>query len=383
MPFWHVDAGAALMLVLLAAIEEGLACGVYGVPVEEERTLRELLAIPDDLTHRRRRHRRPAGRPDPGWSRARACSRGARRRLDEVVGGTVDVVGGLLAPASARRSTSTRVAAAAGAAPRLPRRRAESPDRARRRGGGLPRCARQRHPVHVRAPADRARARPRRRRRSSTACSRELGVEDGGAALERRPDPSRQRDLEPPADAGRGRGGRRRSSTSCPRARAIAVGRLAGEARGAVRPPPVARRRRRVRGRAPPARSAAAAGFRYNRPPAGTLSAPSLQPMKTYSAKPGEVTREWYLVDAEGQDARPARDADRRHAPRQAQAAVHPARRHRRLRRRRERREDRGHRQQARPEAVLPPLRLSRAACAAGRSASSSTAGRPRCSASR
>ena len=24
------------------------------------------------------------------------------------------------------------------------------------------------------------------------------------------------------------------------------------------------------------------------------------QPMKTYSAKPGEITREWYLVDAEG-----------------------------------------------------------------------------------
>ena len=36
-PFWFVDAGAALMLILLAAIDEGLAAGVYGVPVEEER----------------------------------------------------------------------------------------------------------------------------------------------------------------------------------------------------------------------------------------------------------------------------------------------------------------------------------------------------------
>jgi large subunit ribosomal protein L13 len=33
------------------------------------------------------------------------------------------------------------------------------------------------------------------------------------------------------------------------------------------------------------------------------MSAPffdEAQPMKTYSAKPGEITREWYLVDAEG-----------------------------------------------------------------------------------
>jgi FMN reductase [NAD(P)H] len=49
-PFWHVDAGAALMLVWLAAIEEGLAAAVYGVPVEDDARLRELLGIPDDLT---------------------------------------------------------------------------------------------------------------------------------------------------------------------------------------------------------------------------------------------------------------------------------------------------------------------------------------------
>jgi FMN reductase [NAD(P)H] len=49
-PFWHVDAGAALMLLLLAAIDEGLAAGVYGVPVEDDSRWRELLAIPDELT---------------------------------------------------------------------------------------------------------------------------------------------------------------------------------------------------------------------------------------------------------------------------------------------------------------------------------------------
>ena len=49
-PFWHVDAGAALMLVLLAAIEEGLAAGVYGVTVEDDARWRELLKLPGDLT---------------------------------------------------------------------------------------------------------------------------------------------------------------------------------------------------------------------------------------------------------------------------------------------------------------------------------------------
>jgi nitroreductase len=49
-PFWHVDAGAALMLVWLAALEEGLGAGVYGVPVEEDARVRELLGIPEDLT---------------------------------------------------------------------------------------------------------------------------------------------------------------------------------------------------------------------------------------------------------------------------------------------------------------------------------------------
>ena len=33
-PYWFVDAGAALMLLLLAAIDEGLAAGVSGVPRE-------------------------------------------------------------------------------------------------------------------------------------------------------------------------------------------------------------------------------------------------------------------------------------------------------------------------------------------------------------
>lgn len=83
-PFWHVDAGAAMMLVLLAAIEEGLAAAVYGIFGDDERKLRELLRIPDDLTL-------VAGitigypLPDPGWSSKTSRATQRRRTVDEVV----------------------------------------------------------------------------------------------------------------------------------------------------------------------------------------------------------------------------------------------------------------------------------------------------------
>jgi nitroreductase len=37
------------MLVLLAAIDEGLGAGVFGVPAERMETVRKLLALPDDI----------------------------------------------------------------------------------------------------------------------------------------------------------------------------------------------------------------------------------------------------------------------------------------------------------------------------------------------
>jgi nitroreductase len=83
-PFWFVDAGAALMLVLLAAIDEGLAAGIYGVPVEDDAWLRQLLHIPDDfaivggITLGR-------GAPDPGWGELASRSTQKRRPLDELV----------------------------------------------------------------------------------------------------------------------------------------------------------------------------------------------------------------------------------------------------------------------------------------------------------
>src|SRR3954452_798207 len=83
-PFWYVDAGAAMMLLLLAAIDEGLAAGVYGVTVPEMRAFKELLGIPGEVavvagvTVGK-------GRPDPNSARASSRMSRRRRELDEVV----------------------------------------------------------------------------------------------------------------------------------------------------------------------------------------------------------------------------------------------------------------------------------------------------------
>lgn len=44
-PYWHTDAGASLMLILLAAVNEGLGTAFVGV--REPRLLQQLLEIPD------------------------------------------------------------------------------------------------------------------------------------------------------------------------------------------------------------------------------------------------------------------------------------------------------------------------------------------------
>jgi FMN reductase [NAD(P)H] len=48
-PFWYFDAGAAAMLILLAAIDEGYAAGLFGVPVETLPAFRAELGLPDDV----------------------------------------------------------------------------------------------------------------------------------------------------------------------------------------------------------------------------------------------------------------------------------------------------------------------------------------------
>jgi nitroreductase len=49
-PYWHFDAGAAAMLILLAAIDEGYAAGLFGVFVEAMAPFKQLLNIPADIT---------------------------------------------------------------------------------------------------------------------------------------------------------------------------------------------------------------------------------------------------------------------------------------------------------------------------------------------
>jgi FMN reductase [NAD(P)H] len=49
-PFWHFDAGAGAMLILLAAIDERYAAGLFGVFVEALPAFREELGLPDDVT---------------------------------------------------------------------------------------------------------------------------------------------------------------------------------------------------------------------------------------------------------------------------------------------------------------------------------------------
>ena len=46
-PYWHVDAGAALMLLLLAAVDEGLAAGFAGSHSLEG--IKQLLSIPAEV----------------------------------------------------------------------------------------------------------------------------------------------------------------------------------------------------------------------------------------------------------------------------------------------------------------------------------------------
>ncbi len=48
-PYWHFDAGATAMLILLAAIAEGYASGLFGVFAEAMRPFKDLLGIPDDV----------------------------------------------------------------------------------------------------------------------------------------------------------------------------------------------------------------------------------------------------------------------------------------------------------------------------------------------
>src|SRR5581483_7239111 len=109
--------------------------------------------------------------------------------------------------------------------------------------------------------------------------------------LERRPDPSGHGVLEPASDPGRSRGVERVPRRGDGRTASRGRGSPGGVgARRSVRPAPVPRR-------GGPICRGIAVVFRYNPAPARH---PRRFPMKTYSAKPGDITREWYVVDAQG-----------------------------------------------------------------------------------
>lgn len=48
-PYWFVDAGALMMTLLLATIDEGLAAGFFGLVPEDGARVKELLGIPEEL----------------------------------------------------------------------------------------------------------------------------------------------------------------------------------------------------------------------------------------------------------------------------------------------------------------------------------------------
>jgi len=83
-PYWHVDAGKAAMLVLLAAIDEGLAAGVFGIGSDERQRVRELLGLPEDVALV---EVITLGYPGEDSASDRLSSRGTRPRrpLDELV----------------------------------------------------------------------------------------------------------------------------------------------------------------------------------------------------------------------------------------------------------------------------------------------------------
>ena len=77
-PYWFVDAGAAMMLLLLGAVEEGLGAGFFGV--HRLPGLQELLGIPTDVT--------PIGAVTLGYpegEQPKGSARRGRKDLDRVI----------------------------------------------------------------------------------------------------------------------------------------------------------------------------------------------------------------------------------------------------------------------------------------------------------
>jgi nitroreductase len=82
MPFWHMDAAMASLLILLTAVDEGLGACFFGVPPDEVSPLRAEFGIPDTFD--------PVGAITLGHAAAAPGAQGSptrrrRRDPDEVV----------------------------------------------------------------------------------------------------------------------------------------------------------------------------------------------------------------------------------------------------------------------------------------------------------
>lgn len=81
-PYWHVDAGMAALLVLQTAVDEGLGGCFFGVPLERVEAFREEFGIPAEYA--------PVGaitigHPDPEAAAGGSPSRRARKPVHDVV----------------------------------------------------------------------------------------------------------------------------------------------------------------------------------------------------------------------------------------------------------------------------------------------------------
>jgi nitroreductase len=79
-PYWHVDAGMAALLILLGAVDAGLGAAFFGVPGPQWPAFRTAFGVPERLT--------PVGAISLGYPASERPGRSARRGrrgLDEVV----------------------------------------------------------------------------------------------------------------------------------------------------------------------------------------------------------------------------------------------------------------------------------------------------------
>ncbi len=80
-PYWHVDAGMAALLMLQTAVDEGLGASFFGIGTSEAPAVRAAFGVPDGWTHT---GVVAVGHPAEGGARGSA-SRRRRRPTEEVV----------------------------------------------------------------------------------------------------------------------------------------------------------------------------------------------------------------------------------------------------------------------------------------------------------